>query len=136
MKPGVLIGPYARQVLPPDRIKFWFAYRSDDFYLIHRYEVLFSGRGLPAARHRPYNPGGSPRYGANFEDFNIPEDLSAYSETYLPRHPRDKLAEACMELFDSDDIAAITALRITGLATCEDRAYGPPQTPLMERMLR
>ncbi|EUB97280.1 hypothetical protein PMI07_000856 [Rhizobium sp. CF080] len=111
MPTGLLIGPYARQVVF-GRLKFWFAFRSDEGKTL-RYEALIGPRDKTfKMRARDHWGAKAPKYGANFHDYRLPEDLSPFPQLSYPRFPRDKLADAAFSMVRGTDIADLTRLRI------------------------
>ncbi|NTD85470.1 hypothetical protein [Agrobacterium tumefaciens] len=113
MPRGLLIGPYARQVTIW-RLKFWFALVRDDGEGTDRYEISMQMRGkqLEARRRPVFKKGQVPTHASNFYEYLVPDDLSPFRQESVPRFPRDKLADAALTLLTSEDIAAVTQLRL------------------------
>lgn len=134
-----MVGPYGRQLTHTfsggaitGRLKFWFAFRNDDG-TTDRYEAMIGkGDRTFKIRNRPIFAGRAPRYSANFHDFRIPEDLTAYPAASFPRFRRDKIADAAMALLQSEDIADVTRIRLVGTLPTRQawQPNGDPQCTL------
>jgi len=125
MPKGIMIGPYARQIVVGlsstpgaigydigGRLKFWFAL-SQGGGQIKRYEALM-GKGFPTftMRHRPYFGSRAPKYGANFHDYRLPEDLTPFPSIALNKG--DTLATTALALLRDEDIADVVRMRLIG----------------------
>lgn len=126
MPTGIMIGPYARQLvisaytvagsvtgdMAIGRLKFWFALSQQNGQ-IKRYEALI-GKGSSTfdVRHRPYFGSRAPKYGANFHDYRLPEDLSGFPS--LPLVRGETLASTALALLQGEDIADVTRMRLVG----------------------
>lgn len=127
MPTGLMIGPYARQIIASaytvagpvgpgmalGRLKFWFAFKPDRSTGTIRYEALI-GRGDStfAMKRRPYFGSAAPRYGANFHGYRLPEDLSPFPALIL--HKGETLASTALALLRDEDIADVTRMRLVG----------------------
>lgn len=125
MPKGIMIGPYARQIVtglchPPgtdgyaisSRLKFWFAL-SQPNGKVRRYEALIGYRFKTfQTKHRPYFGSPAPKYNANFNDYRLPEDLSAFPS--IPLNKGDTLATVALALLRGEDIADVTRMRLIG----------------------
>ena len=125
MPKGIMIGPYARQIVtglwpPPGsdgsalapRLKFWFAL-SQPNGKVRRYEALIGYRFKTfQTKHRPYFGRPAPKYNANFNDYRLPEDLSAFPS--IPLNKGDTLATVALALLRGEDIADVTRMRLIG----------------------
>lgn len=127
---GLLYGPYARQVTKW-KLKFWFVHAVDDGPLA-RYEVAIDtfDRKLKA-RHRPFFEGKVPTHASNFDKFLIPADLTGLPHIDFPRHERDSMVDAALDLLrQSEHIADITRVSLIGElpSATTTRNYAPTET--------
>ena len=101
MPTGLLIGPYARQIVG-GRLKFWFAFEGRKGK-IGRYEALIGkGYSEPVMRTRP----------KAFHAYALPDDLTAYPRATLVTG--DTLATTALALLRGEDIADVTRMRFLG----------------------
>lgn len=118
MPTGIMIGPYARQLVlsaytvagpvGPDlalgRLKFWYAFKPTKSAPIMRYEALIGRGDSTFAMRRRHSP--------NFHNYRLPEDLTAFPS--LPLKKGDTLATAALALLRGEDIAGVTRMRLIG----------------------
>ena len=108
-----LIGPYARQRMDWDRIKFWFAmigHREGT----RRYELAYTlSRREPISRYR----GGADD--TSFRSHALPADLSPFPSIAYPRHAGDKLELAMQSMLCGEDLA--DAVRLTRFGIMPER---------------
>lgn len=111
MPTGLLIGPYARQVVG-DRLKFWFAFKLDDGAGLVRYEGAIDPRKPLKMRNRGYFKDVLPRESCAFQRFAIPDDLAPYPALSYPRFSRDNINVAAVEMLRPQYIVDLTRARI------------------------
>lgn len=127
--PGLLIGPYARQVTGT-KLKFWFALKVAVDGRIMRYEIAIDTfTRKPDARQRPIYPGKVPTHSSNFNEYLPPSDLSPYPCVEWPRFPRDKMSDAALTLLRGQDIADFTRVRMIGVLPEPAKHGKPGDTP-------
>lgn len=115
MKRGTIYRPYATQLLPFGKLKFWFALHDAEKGKLLRYELSFSrGSNTPSTRYRAFNPSGSPKYGSNFYEFLVPEDIRNHDSLPYPRFKGDTLSKAAKSMLSQQQIADLTSFRIVG----------------------
>lgn len=122
MKPGLLIGPYARQVTSGGKLKFWVAFRRTG--QLRRYEVSIGANGSFQHRLRPWDYPPGTKYASNFLQYLIPDDLSRFPSATIARAA--EIPAALPHLLSDDDLADVTRLKIFGLPPATS---GTSETP-------